>query len=181
MPVMTCSADGKSGYKWGDQGKCYTYTAGDEQSRTAAENKAKLQGRAIEANKIKFDVVKVDESNNTAFGWAYVAVTKKGEQVFDASGEYITDIDALEAAAYAFNIAYRKSGELHRGDAKGYLIDSFMVTKEKLRMLGLPEDSLPQGLWVGFYFPDDEVFEKIQSGKYKMFSIQGKAVKEVTE
>jgi hypothetical protein len=45
--------------------------------------------------------------------------------------------------------------------------------------MGLPEDSLPQGWWVGFYIEDPEVYEKVRSGVYKMFSVQGKAVREV--
>ena len=43
MPLKKCSKDGKSGYKWGDQGKCYT--------GPGARKKALKQGRAIEANK----------------------------------------------------------------------------------------------------------------------------------
>jgi len=40
MPVQTCQIDGVSGYKWGEDGKCYT---GPD-----AERKAEQQGRAIE-------------------------------------------------------------------------------------------------------------------------------------
>jgi hypothetical protein len=43
MPVKKCKTKGKSGYKYGDSGKCYT--------GTSAKSKAKRQGRAIEANK----------------------------------------------------------------------------------------------------------------------------------
>lgn len=51
MPVQTCTLNGKTGYKWGKSGRCYTYTAGDEASRNRAKNKATTQGRAIQANK----------------------------------------------------------------------------------------------------------------------------------
>jgi hypothetical protein len=47
MPVNSCSSNGKPGYKWGDAGKCYTYTAGDEASMKAAKKKALAQGIAI--------------------------------------------------------------------------------------------------------------------------------------
>lgn len=43
MPVKKCSKDGKSGYKYGDSGKCYT--------GRSAKSRAKRQGRAIEASK----------------------------------------------------------------------------------------------------------------------------------
>ena len=42
MPVQRCTVDGKPGWKWGSQGKCYVNKA-----------KALAQGRAIEARKRK--------------------------------------------------------------------------------------------------------------------------------
>jgi hypothetical protein len=47
MPVMACELEGKPGYKYGPNGKCYTYTPGDERSRARARLKAELQGYAI--------------------------------------------------------------------------------------------------------------------------------------
>ena len=47
MPVNSCSIDGKSGYKWGDQGKCYTYDSNSNSSKKAAKKKALAQGLAI--------------------------------------------------------------------------------------------------------------------------------------
>lgn len=49
MPVKRCRKDGKPGYKWGNEGKCYTYTPGSEAARRRAELKAKEQGQAIKA------------------------------------------------------------------------------------------------------------------------------------
>ena len=43
MPVKKCSSSGKSGYKYGNSGKCYT--------GSSAKSKASKQGRAIQANK----------------------------------------------------------------------------------------------------------------------------------
>ena len=51
MPVRSCRSGGKPGYKYGQSGKCYTYTAGDASSRKKAKSKAAKQGRAIEASK----------------------------------------------------------------------------------------------------------------------------------
>jgi hypothetical protein len=39
MPVKKCQSGGKSGYKWGNSGKCYT--------GTGAKAKAERQGKAI--------------------------------------------------------------------------------------------------------------------------------------
>lgn len=51
MPLKRCMADGKPGYKWGDSGKCYTYTVGNESSRRVAKEKAMKQAAAIESSK----------------------------------------------------------------------------------------------------------------------------------
>jgi hypothetical protein len=44
--------------------------------------------------------------------------------------------------------------------------------------MGLPEDALPQGIWLGFRV-NDETFAKVKSGDLKMFSIEGSAQREV--
>lgn len=53
MPVQKCQSKGKSGYRWGTKGTCYTYTKNNEASRKAAKDSAAKQGRAIEASKNK--------------------------------------------------------------------------------------------------------------------------------
>jgi phage head maturation protease len=47
MPLNRCQDDDKPGWKWGDAGKCYTYTAGNEESETAARKKALAQAAAM--------------------------------------------------------------------------------------------------------------------------------------
>lgn len=49
MPVQSCSSGGKPGYKFGESGKCYTYTPGDSASRASAKSKASAQERAAYA------------------------------------------------------------------------------------------------------------------------------------
>ena len=53
MPVKRCQSGGKPGYRWGDSGKCYTYTAGDAASRERAKKKATAQGQAARASGYK--------------------------------------------------------------------------------------------------------------------------------
>lgn len=48
MPIKSCQIDGKPGFKWGDQGKCYTFDKEDEGSKKAAKKKAIKQGIVIE-------------------------------------------------------------------------------------------------------------------------------------
>jgi hypothetical protein len=47
MPVNSCSSGEKPGFKWGDSGKCYTYTPNNEKSMSEAKRKATIQGIAI--------------------------------------------------------------------------------------------------------------------------------------
>lgn len=51
MPVRSCTSKGKPGFKYGDAGKCYTYTVGDAASKNRAFNKAVKQGQAIEISR----------------------------------------------------------------------------------------------------------------------------------
>ncbi len=53
MPVQECRLNGKPGYKWGEQGHCYTYIPGDKQAQQRARNQAEEQGIAIQANQGK--------------------------------------------------------------------------------------------------------------------------------
>jgi len=53
MPVQTCQDDNKPGFKWGEQGKCFTYSPNSESSRERARSRAEAQGRAIEAEGYK--------------------------------------------------------------------------------------------------------------------------------
>ena len=47
MPIKSCELDTKPGFKWGDSGKCYTYTKDNEGSLRNARKKAAIQGLAI--------------------------------------------------------------------------------------------------------------------------------------
>jgi hypothetical protein len=47
MPVKSCEDNGNAGFKWGDEGKCYTYSPNNEGSRRNAKKSATIQGLAI--------------------------------------------------------------------------------------------------------------------------------------
>lgn len=55
MPVKSCELDTKPGFKWGDSGKCYTYTPKNEGSLRNARKKAAIQGLAIGDIKLEGD------------------------------------------------------------------------------------------------------------------------------
>jgi hypothetical protein len=64
MPVQSCSDNGKPGYKWGEQGACYTYPQGNLVQQKKAKKKAFYQGLAIgeASNFKKLDDVDFDEN-----------------------------------------------------------------------------------------------------------------------
>ena len=51
MPVQACEEDGKPGFSYGPEGKCYTYTPDDVEGREEAKRKAHMQGVAIERSR----------------------------------------------------------------------------------------------------------------------------------
>lgn len=112
-------------------------------------------------------------NSNLVFGWANVTVEEDGQLPVDYQGDMIPT-GVLEAAAYSFALNKGYCNEVHRCCSDcGYLVESMMFTKEKMQALGIPEGTMPEGLWVGFYIPDDEIYAKVLSGEYAMFSIEG--------
>lgn len=123
-----------------------------------------------------FQIRKSSEEKQLVFGWANIAKDANGEYPIDWDTD-VTEPEDLEEAAYQFVLKYRATGENHEGEVKGQLVESVMFTKEKQQALGIPEGVVPEGWWVGFHVPDKEVFTKIKSGEYEMFSVQGSAAR----
>lgn len=125
----------------------------------------------------RFSIKKSSDEKRLAFGWASISQDESGTELVDLA-EDIIDPDTLENAAYEFVRLYREGGEMHeRGDC-AVLVESVVFTKEKMAAMGIPEGTLPTGWWIGFYVTDDEVWEKVKSGEYPMFSIEGTAIQE---
>ena len=195
---MDCNENGKPGYKYGESGRCYTYEKDNEDSRKEAKRKAVVQGVAIESGKPHlekgdyedliekqevFEPMIKDEEQHLLFGWAYVAKKIDGTQVVDHSEEFVKeeDFQDLEMATYAFNIMFRDGDIRHDCIAKGYLIDSMVFTKEKveaMRKSGHLQGDIALGVWMGFYFPEDEDWNTIKAMEKPMFSLYGSAIKE---
>lgn len=105
MPVKSCQINNEPGYKWGDQGKCYAYTPGDEESKTAAKKQAIAQGVAIgdlEALATNINIVrgtyKFEEvelvGTKTSFDFDGVLTTRRGRDLLSATGGDIYIITA---------------------------------------------------------------------------------------
>lgn len=123
-----------------------------------------------------YTITKTDDSKRLVFGWASISFTADGEQLEDLQHDIIDPAD-LEEAVYEYVLNFRDTGEEHRPHLrkKGKLVESCVFTAEKQKAMGLPEGILPVGWWIGFKIEDDEAWEKVKNGTYKMFSIEGKA------
>ena len=111
----------------------------------------------------RFSIQKSSDEKRLAFGWASISQDESGAELVDLA-EFVR--------------LYREGGEMHeRGDC-AVLVESVVFTKEKMAAMGIPEGTLPTGWGIGFYITDDEVWEKVKSGEYPMFSIEGTAIPE---
>lgn len=144
---------------------------------------------AREANAIQKDlgwvgtISKIDEEKRQVFGWASLS-TVNGEPVVDRQMDFIP-IEETEKSAYTYVKESRKGGDMHKRVKKGLtsnwdeplhtsdLIESMVFTKEKIAKMGLPEDALPEGWWVGFQVNDDEQWQLVKDRKRTGFSIHG--------
>lgn len=122
----------------------------------------------------KFQVKKSEDEKRLAFGWASVALEETGEQLIDWQKDMV-EPEELEEAAYRFVRLYREGGEMHERGGCATLVESVVFTEEKMKALGIPKGILPVGWWIGFYVSDNDVWEKVKSGEYPMFSIEGAA------
>jgi hypothetical protein len=122
-----------------------------------------------------FTIAKTHDAQRLVFGWANVAVGADNCLVTDRHNHQIDPVD-LELAAYAFVLQFRTTGEMHQGDVVGALIESCVITPEKLAAMGLQAtEGLPGAAWwVGFQLTPD-AFAKVKDGTFTMFSIQGTA------
>jgi hypothetical protein len=125
-------------------------------------------------NDNNFKIAKTNEEQQLVFGWANVAIRKDGTQIADYQDDMVEPED-LEQAAYEYVLKFRDTGERHDPDKrlKGKLVESVVFTKEKQLAMGLEENTLPQGWWVGFKINDNSAWEKIKKGDYQMFSVEG--------
>lgn len=123
---------------------------------------------------INVEIFKSNEFEKLVSGWASVAKNADGSLPLDWDGDIIT-AEVLEKAAINFMLEYRESGEMHKGESIGTVVESIVFTKQKMKAMGIPEGIIPEGWFITVKIHDDEVFKKVVNGKYKMFSIQGKA------
>jgi len=114
------------------------------------------------------------EDKKLVFGWAYMCENNAGEVLIDHSGEIVA-LSEIEKAAYRYVKFWLDGSDNHERGGVAVLVESMIFSPEKARALGIPAGILPSGWWVGFEVLDDDVWEKIKSGEYRMMSIEGSA------
>lgn len=137
----------------------------------------------INPAKYEFDgeIKKSDSEKRQVFGWCSLSKVD-GVDVVDRQGDYVP-IDEMEKSAYHYVVNSRKGGDMHQrvGDQPLHtsdLIESFVVTPEKLEAMGLEPDAVPHGWWVGFKVNDEQQWENVKKGDRVHFSIHGKGRRE---
>lgn len=127
------------------------------------------------------EISKVNDEKRQVFGWCSVSEVD-GEPVLDHQGDYVP-IEEMEKSAYEYVIKSRKGGDMHSRVKKDWkldeplhvsdMIESFVVTPEKLAQMGLEPNALPAAWWVGFKVNDDNVWDMVKNGERLAFSIHG--------
>jgi hypothetical protein len=113
------------------------------------------------------------------FGWASIGYLPDGSEYTDWQGDVLDRVEDIESAAYDFTLNGRDQGTEHIGKGgKGSLIESFVSCPEKWDAMGIPHGLLPIGWWTGFHVNDREAWHGVKTGVYKMFSVQGRGVRE---
>lgn len=138
--------------------------------------------KKVEKSEEAFNIYKTDEDKRLVFGWASISYTVDGEQLEDRQKDMI-DPEDLEEAVYEYVLNFRDTGEEHIPTMrkKGKLVESCVLTAEKQKAMGIPPGTLPIGWWIGFKIEDDDAWERVKNGTYRMFSIEGKANREPVE
>ena len=83
----------------------------------------------------KFDVnvpiIKVDEEQQVAFGWAQLSKHRDGRDWFDKQGDHISP-EELETVAMNYVLESRDAGEMHVRKGVATLVESMVFTPEKI-------------------------------------------------
>lgn len=122
-------------------------------------------------------IVKADRRRHVITGWANVA-TVNGEPVTDSQDDQIT-MSALTEAADRFMLEQRPAKVQHSGPQVGIVLHSLPLDSETAKALGIETDK--EGLIIGMFVPDDEIFDRVERGELKAFSIGGRVGKDTDD
>lgn len=133
-------------------------------------------------------IAKIDLERRLFGGWAYIAHARDGSQVVDHSGDVVDTPEAWTALEDSF-IEYAlesRSGDLdHQEWGAADLVEMAIFSPEKTAALGLPDGSLPQGVYVSFKArvspAGRRLWEGVKNGTIRSLSIVGDGWREPLE
>lgn len=129
----------------------------------------------------------IDSEQRLVFGLASLSLEADGETYTDLQNDQIPP-DELEPAVYDF-VQHSREGDVeHEGEQVSQLVESFVVTKEKLGLLlkavgyeGELPDYQGAAAWMGWRVLNDSVWKRVKSGELKGFSIEARVKREPVE
>lgn len=146
--------------------------------REMTSYKSPRQPTAPDAGKgWQFKAVSIDEDQGLVFGWQYIAEDGEGGTVIDHSGEFIPEAEHphFEKAVYGFVEDSRAHRLMHGDEDKGHLVESCMITPEKIEAMKDGTGKMPRvAHWVGYRVTDKAMLEKYRAGELPALSMRGK-------
>lgn len=139
-----------------------------------------LQGDIVvlrDLERVAYAYVEQDEERA-----AVKAAADETRRALLATTTYDNDASLLKRAVRglfaALNVQVEKAagGEMHEGAARSVLVESIVLTPEKLEALGIAKGTVPLGWWVGYRVPA-ELYKRVQLGSRIMFSIEGQGAR----
>lgn len=130
---------------------------------------------------IQLDKSLTDKQARTVTGWAAVVTRDDGQPVID-SDDHIIPVQVLKRAvqdAFAEESGAGKVGINHEQRGMADLVESFVVTKENRKALGLGESGR-EGWIATLRITDPDVIKRIDSGELTELSLSGTATGEWT-
>ena len=121
-------------------------------------------------------IAKLDDTKFLVGGIASLAVTTDGQSVVDHQQDVIDPQD-LEDAEVEFMTHYRETGVMHKGGPTGRVVESVVISPDKLEAMGIPAAVAKQSpvAWWIMVKADPATYARVKSGELQMFSIQGRA------
>jgi hypothetical protein len=120
------------------------------------------------------DIAKIDDDQQLVFGWASIIKDEEGRLLVDRQDDFIEEEGELEKAAYDYVLKSRDGGEMHIRKGVSTMVESVVLTKEKQQAMGITQDNVPVGWWIGFKVNDNRVWGEVKKGGYSGFSVHGK-------
>ena len=119
-------------------------------------------------------IAKIDDDQQLVFGWASIIKDEEGRLLVDRQDDFIKEEGELEKAAYDYVLQSRDGGEMHIRKGVSTMVESVVLTKEKQEAMGITDQNVPVGWWIGFKVNDDRVWGEVKKGGYSGFSVHGK-------